>query len=97
MNEIWFRPLIWMDYRVAIIFLVIAPLSYFVDLGYFGQKRGNAEIIDYLLASCQFIDDHSIYFYSWLENWIFDSCDRTYIKTGLTLSDMEQLLAETGV
>ncbi len=26
MNDIWFRPLVWMDYRLAIVFLVIAPL-----------------------------------------------------------------------
>ena len=26
MNDIWVRPLVWMDYRLAIVFLVIAPL-----------------------------------------------------------------------
>ncbi|MDJ0738051.1 MAG: DUF3177 family protein [Nostocaceae cyanobacterium] len=25
-NEIWFRPLVWMDYRLAVLFLVIIPL-----------------------------------------------------------------------
>ncbi|HHP7232195.1 MAG TPA: DUF3177 family protein [Xenococcaceae cyanobacterium] len=26
MSDIWFRPLVWMDYRLAVLFLVIAPL-----------------------------------------------------------------------
>ena len=25
-NELWFRPLIWMDYRIAVLFTVVAPL-----------------------------------------------------------------------
>ena len=25
-NEIWFRPLIWMDYRLALLFTVVIPL-----------------------------------------------------------------------
>lgn len=25
-NEIWFRPLIWMDYRLAVLFMVVIPL-----------------------------------------------------------------------
>jgi hypothetical protein len=25
-NEVWFRPLVWMDYRLAVLFTVIIPI-----------------------------------------------------------------------
>ena len=43
-NEVWFRPLVWMDYRLAFLFLVVVPL--FLLLWAFVQK---AEAIQRLL------------------------------------------------
>lgn len=44
-NEIWFRPLIWMDYRLAVLFTVIIPLILLIWA--FVQK---AEAIQQLLT-----------------------------------------------
>ena len=44
-NEIWFRPLVWMDYRLAVVFTVIIPLILLIWA--FGQK---AEAIQRLLT-----------------------------------------------
>ncbi|MBV8887577.1 MAG: DUF3177 family protein [Chroococcidiopsidaceae cyanobacterium CP_BM_RX_35] len=44
-NEIWFRPLVWMDYRLAVLFTVVIPLVLLVWA--FVQK---AEAIQRLLA-----------------------------------------------
>ncbi|NRB06299.1 MAG: DUF3177 family protein [Richelia sp.] len=43
-NEVWFRPLVWMDYRLAVLFTVVVPL--FLLLWAFVQK---AEAIQRLL------------------------------------------------
>lgn len=44
-NEIWFRPLVWMDYRLALLFTVVIPLVLIIWA--FVQK---AEAIQRLLA-----------------------------------------------
>jgi succinate dehydrogenase hydrophobic anchor subunit len=44
-NEIWFRPLVWMDYRLALLFTVVIPLV--LVIWAFVQK---AEAIQRLLA-----------------------------------------------
>ncbi|MBV9389731.1 MAG: DUF3177 family protein [Chroococcidiopsidaceae cyanobacterium CP_BM_ER_R8_30] len=44
-NEIWFRPLVWMDYRLAVLFTVVIPLVLLIWA--FVQK---AEAIQRLLA-----------------------------------------------
>ncbi len=43
-NEVWFRPLVWMDYRLAVLFCVILPLILLIWA--FAQK---AQAIQHLL------------------------------------------------
>jgi hypothetical protein len=45
MQEYWFRPLVWMDYRLAVLFTVVIPLILFIWA--FVQK---AEALQHLLA-----------------------------------------------
>lgn len=44
-NNLWFRPLVWMDYRLAVIFTVVIPLILLIWA--FGQK---AEAVQRLLT-----------------------------------------------
>ncbi len=47
MNDIWFRPLVWMDYRIAVIFLVIAPFVLLIWSTFKGKEAIQRLLIIY--------------------------------------------------